>query len=267
LTVDSQQSVSAVAAIDDAIARLGPLEARTLTSTTTELLREKILDGSLRPGTRLIESDIARQLRISRGPVREALATLRAERLVHDESPRGVSVAALSAQDIREIYEVRASLESGAARLVITGGDASATDRLAAALDRMRAAAGRGSQLEFVEADLALHEQLCRVSGNERLLQAWETQVGLLRTLIRLETAAGGSSFGPLLEDHERFVIRIVHGDVSGAADECWQLFRRSNALLSGAALRQPSRGSTQAGSTIDGSFGAPQPNQGETNG
>lgn len=255
-----------MATTDDAISGLGPLEARTLASTTTELLREKILDGSLRPRTRLIEADIARQLRISRGPVREALTTLRAEGLVHDESPRGVSVAALSAEDIREIYEVRASLESGAARLVIAAGNASAADRLVAAMDRMRAAARRGRQLEFVEADLGLHEELCRVSGNERLLQAWETQVGLLRTLIRLETAAGGSSFGPLLEDHERFVMRVVHGDVSGAADECWQLFRRSNALLSGAALRRP-RGSTQAGSALDASFGSPQARQGETNG
>lgn len=258
----------AVATTDDAIPGLGPLEARTLASTATELLREKILDGSLRPGTRLIEADIARQLRISRGPVREALTTLRAEGLVHDEAPRGVSVAALSPQDIREIYEVRASLESGAARLVIAANDGRATDRLVAALDRLRAAARRGRQLEFVEADLALHEELCRVSGNDRLFQAWETQVGLLRTLIRLETAAGGSSFGPLLEDHERFVMRIVDGDVRGAADECWQLFRRSNAMLSGAALQRPSRGATQRGSALDATFGSPPaPHQGDTNG
>jgi DNA-binding GntR family transcriptional regulator len=255
-----------VATTDDAISGLGPLEARTLASTTTELLRERILDGSLRPGTRLIEADIARQLRISRGPVREALATLRAEGLARDEAPRGVSVAALSSEDIREIYEVRASLESGAARLVIAARHAHATDRLLAALDRMRAAVGRGRQLEFVEADLALHEELCRVSGNERLFQAWETQVGLLRTLIRLETATGGSSFGPLLEDHERFVMRIVDGDVSAAADECWQLFRRSNAMLSAAVLQRSSRGATQQGSVLNATS-QPAHDQGDSNG
>jgi DNA-binding GntR family transcriptional regulator len=216
---------------------LEPLEARTLASTATELLREKILDGSLRPGTRLIEADIARQLQISRGPVREALATLRAEGLVHDEAPRGVSVAELKAEDINEIYQVRASLESGAARLVIAADDSAARERLGRALDRMRTAAADGHRVEFIEADLTLHEELCRVSGNQRLLQAWEAQVGLLRTLIRLETVAGRASFGPLLADHERFVARIVEGDVDEAANECWALFRRSNAMLSGAAL------------------------------
>lgn len=223
---------------DAALAGLSPLEARTLTSTATERLREKILDGSLRPGTRLVEAEIARQLRISRGPVREALATLRAEGLVHGEAPRGVAVAALSPEDIRDIYEVRAALESGAARLVIASGDPTAIELLSQALDRLRAAASAKHQRDFVEADLALHEELCRVSGNERLFQAWEAQVGLLRTLIRLETASGNSSFRQLLDDHEQFVTRIVEGDVNGAADQCWQLFRRSNAMLSGAGLR-----------------------------
>lgn len=229
-----------MAQTDDALSQLPPLEARTLATTTTELLRERILGGVLRPGIRLIEADIAKQLRISRGPVREALATLRAEGLVHEEPRRGVSVSALGAQDIREIYEVRAALESGAARLVIAGGSSEAIPRLTSALERLKKAARRSEQLEFVEADLMLHEELCRVSGNERLFQAWTSQVGLLRTLIRLETAQGWPSFGPLLEDHDHFVTRILDGDVAGAADACWQLFRRSNAMLSAAALRTP---------------------------
>lgn len=215
---------------------LEPIEARTRASSAAELLREKILDGSLPPGTRLIEADIARQLRISRGPVREALAALRAEGLVHEEAPRGVSVAELTAKDIDEIYQVRASLESGAARLVIAADEPEARDRLVRALDQMRSAAAREDRVEFVEADLALHEELCRVSGNKRLLQAWEAQVGLLRTLIRMETVAGRASFGPLLEDHERFVARIVEGDAARATDECWELFKRSNAMLAATA-------------------------------
>ena len=215
--------------------RLGPLELRTFASTATELLREGILDGSLPPGTRLIETEIAGQLQISRGPVREALATLRAEGLVRDEAKRGVSVAALSGDDIRQIYEVRAALESGAARLVIRDGGESAVAALDATLQTMRDAAASGRRLVFVEADLALHEQLCRVSGNERLLQAWGAQVGLLRTLIRLETARGSSTLIYLLADHEAFVDRIREHDVAGATEQCWTLFQSSNAMLTGA--------------------------------
>jgi GntR family transcriptional regulator of gluconate operon len=215
--------------------RLGPLELRTFASTATELLRERILDGSLPPGTRLIETEIAGQLQISRGPVREALATLRAEGLVRDEAKRGVSVAALSEDDIRQIYEVRAALESGAARLVIRDGGQSAIAALDATLQTMRDAAASGDRLVFVEADLAFHERLCRVSGNERLLQAWGAQVGLLRTLIRMETARGSSTLIYLLGDHEAFVERIREHDVEGATEQCWMLFQRSNAVLTGA--------------------------------
>lgn len=223
----------------NALERLGPLELRTFASTTTDLLRERILDGSLPPGARLIETEIAGQLQISRGPVREALATLRAEGLVRDEARRGVSVAALTADDIREIYEVRAALESGAARLVIRDGGMSAVAALDAALQAMRDAAARSDRLGFVEADLALHEQLCHVSGNERLLQAWGAQVGLLRTLIRMETARGSSTLSYLLGDHEAFVERIRENDVAGATDQCWKLFQRSNAMLTGAVERR----------------------------
>jgi DNA-binding GntR family transcriptional regulator len=214
--------------------RLAPLELRTFASTATELLRERILDGTLPPGTRLIETEIAGQLQISRGPVREALATLRAEGLVRDEAKRGVSVAALSDVDIRQIYEVRAALESGAARLVIRDGGESAVGALEAALQTMRDTASSGDRLAFVEADLALHEQLCRASRNDRLLQAWGAQVGLLRTLIRLETAQGRSTLTYLLGDHEAFVERIKEHDVRGATEQCWMLFQRSNAVLTG---------------------------------
>lgn len=219
--------------------RLGPLELRTFASTATELLRERILDGSLPPGTRLIETEIAGQLQISRGPVREALATLRAEGLVREKAKRGVSVAALTDDDIRQIYEVRAALESGAARLVIRDGGVKAVAVLDTTLQTMRDAAASSDRLAFVEADLALHEQLCRVSGNERLLQAWGSQVGLLRTLIRMETARGSSTLAYLLGDHEAFVNRIKEHDVAGATDQCWRLFQSSNAMLIGAIERR----------------------------
>lgn len=224
---------------------LPSLENNTLGESAVELLRQRILSGALRPGSRLVEADIARQLGISRGPVREALATLRGEGLTREEPRRGSYVTALTVLDIREIYQVRAALESGAARLVIMRRDEEATARIRAALDRLQRAAASDDRSEFVEADLALHEELCRVSGNERLLQAWVNQVGILRTLIRLETTQVFASFRPLLEDHEDFVHQILAGNVDMAADACWRLFRNSNDLVEKAYEANPDGGAT----------------------
>ena len=110
---------------------LEPLsQTETLSGRTTELLRERILAGHFGMGERLVEASIARQLRISRGPVREALRQLRAEGLVREEPRRGSFVVDLTVDDIREIYDLRAAIEARAARLVITARDLGALDDL-----------------------------------------------------------------------------------------------------------------------------------------
>src|SRR5215203_3500118 len=106
-------------------------QVSTLSGRTTDLLRERIVAGDFRLGERLVESRIAQQLQISRGPVREALKQLRAEGLVREEPRRGSFVVDLTLDDIREIYDLRAAIEGRAARLVIL-------DRNFAALDRLR---------------------------------------------------------------------------------------------------------------------------------
>ncbi len=210
-----------------------PVLARaSLAETTAELLRERILTGALPPGFRLVEADIARQLQTSRGPVREALAMLRAEGLVREEPGRASFVAVLDAREIEEIYEVRAALESAAARLVIARRDPADRHELEAALDEMRRAAAAGDRLALVDADLALHGTLCRISGNARLYRIWETQVGLLRALIRLETTRLVPAFEPLVDEHAHLVDEIGSGDVARAEAACWALFARTSRLL-----------------------------------
>ncbi len=212
-----------------------PALARTsLSDATTELLRERILKGAFAPGERLIEVEIARQLGTSRGPVREALAVLRAEGLARDEPGRGTYVTALRDRDVEEVYDVRAALETGAAFLVIERNDPAVMDALEAALAEMRTAAARHDRAAFVEADLSLHAALCRGSGNERLYRMSETQTGLLRALIRLETERVVERFEPLLEEHSNLVAEIRSGDRLRAATAAWSLFRRTSQVLVG---------------------------------
>lgn len=208
------------------------LTRTSLAEATAELIRERILLGTLEPGVRLVEAEIARQLRTSRAPVREALAMLRAEGLTREDPGRGTFVTRLEKRDIEQIYELRASLESGAAHLLIERGEASAIAALEEVVDRMRAAAARGDRQSFIDADLALHEELCRRCGNERLYRTWEGQTQLLRTLIRLEVNRLVASFDPVLGEHERLVAEIRSGDPARASAAAWQLFRRTSRVL-----------------------------------
>src|SRR5689334_7325627 len=173
----------------------------TLAQSTAELLRERLLGGAFAPGQRLVEAEIARQLGISRGPVREALARLRAEGLAYEEPRRGSFVAALSAEDVREIYELRAALESQAARLLIERGD------------------GAG----FAPLDAEFHEELCRSSGNSRLHRTFVTHAGVLRTLLWLEVITQYEELGGLLRAHEALWAEIASRDVSRAEQACNQ--------------------------------------------
>ena len=215
----------------DALA-LPPLPRTSLADATAELIRERIFSGAFEPGMWLVETDMARQLHTSRAPVREALAMLRAEGLAREEPGRGTYVATLDRRDIEEIYEVRAGLESVAARLIIERHDEAALAALDHALEEMRRTAEQDDRQAFVDADLALHGELCRLSRNGRLLRAWEAQVGLLRTLIRLEVTTLVGTVEPLLTEHGRLVDEIRSGDPARAAAACWALFRGASQIL-----------------------------------
>jgi DNA-binding GntR family transcriptional regulator len=86
-------------------------------ATAYQLLREAIATGRLKPGARVLESELAALLDMSRTPVREAIATLEADGLVSIDGPRGRVVTKLDYQSIMELYAVREVLESTAAGL------------------------------------------------------------------------------------------------------------------------------------------------------
>lgn len=81
------------------------------------LLRDAIATGKLKPGTRIMESDLASLLNMSRTPVREAIAALEADGLISLDGPRGRIVTKLDYQAVMELYAVREVLESTAAGL------------------------------------------------------------------------------------------------------------------------------------------------------
>src|SRR5512132_4549303 len=98
-------------------AALDLLREQSLTSLVLRELERQIESGDLAPGAKLNEADVAADLRVSRGPVREAFRALEQTGLVRTEKNRGVFVRQVSLEEANEIYEVRAALEGMIGRL------------------------------------------------------------------------------------------------------------------------------------------------------
>jgi GntR family transcriptional regulator of gluconate operon len=197
---------------------LRPLEApRSLAEDAADRIREEILAGGFAPGQHLVEARIAEQLNTSRGPVREAFKLLRAEGLLNEEPRRGTFVVSLTADDVREIYGLRAALEGRAARLIARARDPVAIERLRELADEIDAAVATGEPAAVSRADLAFHQGLCQLCGNARILEVFDRYVPTLRALLRLDGRVL-ASLGEVSLQHRPFVEAIGSGDEETAA-------------------------------------------------
>jgi DNA-binding GntR family transcriptional regulator len=140
-------------------------ESRTF--ETHQRLRSDIIQGVIRPNERLIASDLAERLKISRTPVREALQLLEAEGLVV-LAKRGYMVREHTVDEVREIYEVRGALEGMAARLAASR----AGDETLNAIEAMGAheeGVARSGRSALVDLNEQFHAAIIAASGNQRL--------------------------------------------------------------------------------------------------
>jgi DNA-binding GntR family transcriptional regulator len=202
-------------------AALRPIDGpRSLAEDAADRIREQILAGGFRQGEHLVESKIAQQLKISRGPVREAFKLLRAEGLVEEEPRRGTFVVHLEAADVREVYGLRAAIEGRAARLLASSADPLALAELRALVDRIDDAVRAGDPAMVSRADLDFHEALCRLSGNSRLLEVFMRYIPVLRSLLRLDERVYSSADEIALQ-HRPLLEAIEAGDADRAAAVC----------------------------------------------
>ncbi|MBT2513851.1 GntR family transcriptional regulator [Arthrobacter sp. ISL-30] len=196
-----------------AVTLLG-LEKKSLREQALSALRTAITSGKLAPGRHLVESELSEMLQISRGTLREALRQLEQEGLL-SAGPRGrLSVRNLDAKEIRDIYAVRAALESLAARTLCELPDrAHVIESLHEAIDAMDAAL-EGSLEDRVESDMEFHRSLCQLTGNETLLHSWNSLEGSIRMSIMFAGLEKGVS-NMSVERHRDIVTAIETGDAS----------------------------------------------------
>jgi DNA-binding GntR family transcriptional regulator len=195
---------------------LEPLRRDSTPERIATQLRSGIVSGRLPPGQALREVEVARQLGVSRGPVREAFQRLIQEGLLEAHPARGVFVPQLTTADIADLYLARGAVETTAARLLASSGTAEALGDLAAALADLEAAPAEDWN-ELVNLDLHLHEVLVRGTGSMRLARIFDTLAAETRLcMVALE------SFYPeraeLVTEHAEIVQAIQRRDAGAAA-------------------------------------------------
>lgn len=157
---------------------LAAINSRPTAVVIADQLREGIIARAFAPGDQINEAQVATQMNVSRGPVREALHRLVQEGLLVGKPNRGVFVRDVTERDIEEIYEAREVIESAAAVTITMLDDAerqSIADALVAVTDRMQAAVDAGDWARLRRIDLDFHTSLVAGGRNSRLDRAYAT--------------------------------------------------------------------------------------------
>ena len=197
-------------------------------------LRAAILDRIYQPGEHLVETELARQFGTSRGPVRDAIKELAQEGLVIFHPHKGGVVATFSSQDIIEISELRILVEGHATRLASQKATAEDLALLQAKYEEMQSFADAGDLKRLVEKDIEFHREVCRLSGNSRLLKMWSSLASQIRLFLVLTDQV---YFTPqyIVETHRPILEAMYRKDHLAAEREITQhLAEAADAIVQG---------------------------------
>jgi DNA-binding GntR family transcriptional regulator len=162
------------------------LPRSVLADQVKERLLDWILTGRYAPDSRIVETQLARELGTSQAPVREALRGLEALGVVEITPFRGARVRRPTRGELLEAYAVRTSLESLGARLAVPRLTDDDLEELAACVDEMQAAARDDDGAGVAEADARFHGRLLELGDNATLLRVWRSLEPFSRTYITL---------------------------------------------------------------------------------
>ena len=199
------------------------LAPRALYQEVAELLRQRIFQRQLEPGSWIDEMKLAEEYGISRTPLREALKVLAAEGLVTMKVRRGAYVTEVSEQDLAEVYHLLALLESDAAAVVAQR----ATDADLKELQKLHAelAAAQGNREKFFALNERFHMRLLELAGNR-----WRNQmVADLRKVMKLNRHNSLLKSGRLeesLQEHRAVMEALLRRDPEATLQRMQAHFR-----------------------------------------
>lgn len=184
-----------------------------------DVLRTRITEGHLRPGTRLSEEDIGAALGVSRNTLREAFRLLGHERLLVHEFNRGVFVRRLTVDDVRDLYQVRRILECGAVRRLAerrasASAPSSTADLLApvrAAVEEGESAAAQDSWVAVGTANMHFHQAVADLAQSPRVTEVMDHLLAELRLVFHVMDAP--QAFHATYLPENRAILELLEAD------------------------------------------------------
>jgi len=198
----------------------------TLRAQIAERLRAAILAGDIPPGAPLVETALSESFDVSRGPLREALRQLIEEGLVVTVPYTGTHVAALSVEDVREIFSLRTALEIFAIEQVWERRDDRFRAELVRRNDALVATIDAGDDRASIETELAFHGLVYEASGHRLLQRAWASLRGRLQLYWAAHHRAHGRR-GPRRDSHDSYIAAVLGDDLAAMRAEIADHMRR----------------------------------------
>lgn len=199
------------------IVRIDEAKHGQLGEAVRQRIEQMVLTGAIPAGERVNELQLASQLRISRGPLREALRALEHAGLLVAIPNRGVFVKKVELADALHLYDVRAGLARVTGRLVAQHASREQLERLRATFDEMEAACSADDIAAFYAGNLAFHSQLIEYAGNPRLTAMSESVRNELQLYLR-DAVVGPARLRKSQAEHRQILQGIVDGDTEVAA-------------------------------------------------
>ncbi|WP_136163191.1 GntR family transcriptional regulator [Sphingomonas flavalba] len=188
---------------------VGKLQKQTFGARIADELRKAIFAGDLVPGSALIETALAEQFGVSRGPLREAIRQLIDEGLLVQVPFSGTRVTELSEIAIREIYSLRTTLEIFAFRLAWDRRDAGFRAEMLQRQQALLAAIDTGDEMECIRREMHLHSLVYEAADHQLLLEIWGGLKGRLQLYLASNYLAHGRH-GPRRTGHDSFVAAAL---------------------------------------------------------
>jgi len=205
----------------------------TLRESILETIRDAIISGSLKPGEKVAEPELAERFGISRTPIREAFRQLESEGYLTVVPRKGAVVVTFSQRDVEEFYAIKSILEGYAARKACEKLTPREIDKLQSINDKLRVLADEGDVRHFFKVHDNFHELFVRAADNEKLTEMILNLVGRFQRLrIASLSLSGRMAFS--VQEHQKIIDAFRNGD-AGLAEN----LVRSNAEYGGKVLMQ----------------------------
>lgn len=186
------------------------VKRRSLADEVTDQLRDVILTGALQPGDRAGEAEISQRLRVSRGPVREALVRLEQEGLVVSEWHRGATVVDFTREDVTELATLRVALEGLAMGEAARSATAEDLARLQDVVEQMRTVRQGGPDEALIRLDVEFHDIVYRAAHHGRLYAAWTTIRSQVALSLLRRRAVNKDYAGLVVDEHTALIATLA---------------------------------------------------------